>query len=207
MTFSSDADLIIKSLEKQYSQHMATITDISRDTSRNREFIEMDFNSLHFDKIPYLLEVDKEVLATFSVDTLFFDSAKNILYLVEFKSAWPKDKIGQELRMKCYESIGKLLKYWTLILQKDRSKFFDITIRYCVITRTRARQDPRDKSFVDALEVSSNFFKLKCLDGTFLDKTRIIVDDERIFQFLTRVTGVQSMKYHEACGNIVNHSI
>ncbi len=205
MTFNSGADLIIKSLEKQYSQHIATITDISRDTSKGKEFIEMGFKSLHFDKVPYLWSADKEGAIAFSVDTLLFDSTKDILYLVEFKSRWPKEKEGQELRLKCYESLGKLLKYWVTILQNDRLSFFDIKIKYCVITRARARQNPKNESFVDALEVSQNFFKLKYLDGAFLDETRIIVDDEKIFRFLTRVTGFKSMIYHKADGSVVHY--
>lgn len=196
------AELILRSLEEEYSSYLSPIIDISKDTSGSRDFIEMDFNALHFDKIPYLWNIDKKEKGAFSVDTILFDSTKQILYLVEFKSSWPQKKTAQELRFKCYESLGKLLKYWTLILKKDRKEFFDIAINYCVITRPKSNQDINKASFLDALDFSGNFFKLKFLDGTFVDETRIILDKEQIFKFLSRVTGVTEMSYHRTDGTV-----
>lgn len=204
MTFEAAADLI-QSLEARYSDCLASIGDISADTSQQRQFIEMDFNCLHFDKIPYHWGANKKDPTALSVDTVLLDKTKNTLYLVEFKSSWPKDRDSQQLRFKCYESLAKLLKHWTLVLKKDKRDFFELKINYCVITRGKVNQNINHSSFLEALNDTGNFFKLKYLDGAFIDKTRIIVQEDEIFQFLSRVTEAQEMNYHCMDGSVVSY--
>jgi len=194
------AKFIVESFEQEYSDKISSLFDISRDTSNNRNFIEMDFQSIHFDQIPYEWTPDQHSKNSFSVDTLLYDETKNILYLIEFKSSWPKDRIGQELRFKAYESLSKIMKYWQQKLDRNKKEFFELTINYCVITRAKATQNYQHKSFVDALTTTQNFFNLKNLDDTIFNKTRIFVDPQEIFQFLSRVTGVENMIYHHIDG-------
>lgn len=197
---------LIENLEQKYLDCLASITEISKDSTGGKLFIEMDFQCLHLVQIPYLLGIDLNDKNALSVDTILFDRLKSTLYLVEFKSSWPKDKTAQQLRFKCYESLAKLLKYWTLVLEKDRKEFFELKINYCVITRAKNNQDTNNKSFLDALDSSANYFKLKYLDGAFVDKTRILLQEETIFKFLARVTGVQAMNYHYPDGSVKGYN-
>lgn len=208
MSFNSDALLIIQELEKNFPKNLTSITEISKNKVKNETFIEMDFNCIEFDAIPYFyLEwKDKDgrnkegINDHFSVDTLLFDDNNQTLYLIEFKSSWPKSPTN-EIRFKCYESLAKLMSFWILHLKRNREDFFKIKIKYCVITRAQKNQDIHHASFVDALDVSGNYFKLRSLNGLFVEKTRIIVDPKIIFTFLSRITKVNQMKYHTHDGH------
>lgn len=188
-------EFLIENLKRNFESDICLLEDISKDTHNDHLFIQMDYKSIHFDKVPYQWSEGKLDLHSFCVDTLIHDKNNNTLYLIEFKSGWPKGKT-QELRLKAYESIGKLMKYWQYNLKKDRKDFFEIKVRYCLITRAQSKQDSSNPRFLDALSTSRNVFSLKNLDNTIVEKTAILIDPEDIFKFLSRITGVNEMRYH-----------
>ncbi|MDV7613711.1 hypothetical protein R4666_00980 [Acinetobacter baumannii] len=192
MSITSDSKFLFESLETRYSEYIASLKDISYNESDDRYFIEMDFQSLHFDKIPALMADGYENEKSFSVDTLIYSPENDCLYLLEFKENWPK-KSGPEIRLKCYDSISKLCLFWINVLGKCRTDFFNLTIKYCLITRSTHKVC--HSSFLTALNSSREVFQLKMLENTIVSQTRILVTPDSIFKFLSNITNVKEMKY------------
>lgn len=186
---------LIDFISSQYANYKESLTEISKNGSNL--FIDMPCEFVHFDKVPMLLnQVDSEGNC-FSVDTIIYCDKKNCIYLIEFKEGWPKGDSAKELRFKCYDTISKLVRHWSLNLG-GRQDFFSLKIKYAVITRPPAGNDSGEinESFLDVLNGSKSFFKLKVLQGTLVDDVSIFVEDEKIFKFLNRITNHQSMNYY-----------
>jgi len=179
-------------LENNYSEYLATLKDISYNDAGKKYFIDMDFKSLHFDKIPAFMVDGYENSKCCSVDTLIYCEQSDTLYLIEFKENWPK-KSGSEIRLKCYDSISKLCLFWTNILNKSREDFFKLNINYCLITRSTHSVITSD--FLSALNSSKEAFQLKMLENTIVNKTRIFVTPSSIFSLLSRITKINTMTY------------
>lgn len=192
MLTTSDSKLLFDNLNIKYPEHLSPLKDISYNDSDDKYFIEMDFNSLHFDKIPAFMSDGYENRKSCSVDTLIYSQENDSLYLIEFKENWPKNS-GADIRLKCYDSISKLCLFWTNVLGKSRHDFFKLKIKYCLITRsTHACQHPR---FLEAINSTRETFQLKMLENTIVEQTRILVTPESIYKFLSRITSVKRMKY------------
>lgn len=165
----------------------------------NNLFIDMDCRFIHLDKIPMLNDRGEVESNCFSVDTIIYCSKNESIYLVEFKEGWPQRDSAQELRFKCYETLSKLIRTWTSNIG-SRGDFFKLKIKYVVITRTPNRNldenGNADTSFLDVLNTSQSFFKLQVLKNTYVDDVRVLVEDDKIFQFLNKVTNQDSMDYY-----------
>ncbi len=198
MSTISNEFFLLTELEKTYISHISDIKDISQNTTGQKDFIEMDFKSLHFDKVPAFYSDKYENTEASSADTLIYSHDNDSLYLIEFKEGWPrhhkdKDYVNSDIRLKCYDSISKLCLFWVNILEKPRRDFFDLKINYCLITR------PQDgnthPSALNALNSTRQAFQLKMLENTVVDKTRILVTPNSIYKFLSRITNVNDMVY------------
>lgn len=196
---SSNEQLLIDELHKKHKNNLASVKEISYNDSDKRNFIEIDFKALHLDKIPVKIVRDNYTMqGSSSVDTIIYDSSKNTLYLIEFKEHFPKKKKGEKtngsLRLKCYDTLAKLCFFWTNELKYYREDFFKLKFKYCLITRN-SNTHP---SFLNSLNSSNQAFKLKLLEGTFVDETRIIVKPSDIHKLLSRITSVPDMVYHNS---------
>lgn len=192
MLITSEGKLLVDSLEKKYYEHLALLKDISYNDSDDKYFINMEFQSLHFDKIPAFMADGYQNAKSCSVDTLIYSQDNDTIYLIEFKENWPKHS-GAEIRLKCYDSISKLCLFWTNVLGKQRTDFFKLRINYCLITRASKACD--HPNFLAALNSTRETFQLKMLENTIVDQTRILVTPDSIFKLLSRITKVQEMKY------------
>lgn len=203
MLITSNELFLLSELEKKYISSIADITDISTNTTGNKKFIEMDFNSLHFDKVPAFYSDSYENKECSSADTLIYSYHNDSLYLIEFKEGWPrhKDKTdsNSDIRLKCYDSISKLCLFWVNILGKSRRDFFDLKINYCLITRPK--NGNLHHSAVNALNSTRQAFQLKMLENTLVDQTRILVTPNAIYKLLSRITGVNNMAYVKSDGS------
>ncbi|NBM92715.1 MULTISPECIES: hypothetical protein [Proteus] len=195
MTSNVNAEELLISLTSKYPDLVKPIGDVSQSDSGER-FIEMDFECIHLDKIPFMVNQSDEERNCFCTDTLIFDEERETIYLIEFKTGWPKKENSKEIRFKCYEAIAKLSKHWSIFLNKNRSDFFNLKIKYCLITRGSKKQDITHPSFLNVLNGSIGFFKLKTLDNTIVDETRVIINEQDIFSFLSRITKSHSMRYY-----------
>ncbi|MEQ5553892.1 hypothetical protein ABN349_00895 [Providencia rettgeri] len=195
MTSNFAAKELLVSLTSKYPDLVKPIGDVSRNDLGER-FIEMDFDCVHLDKIPFMINSTDEEKNCFCTDTIVFDEERETIYLIEFKTGWPKKENSKEIRFKCYETISKLSKHWSIFLNKNRSDFFNLKIKYCLITRGAKKQDITHHSFLKVLNGSIGFFKLKTLDNTIVDETRVIINEADIFSFLSRITGCNSMEYY-----------
>lgn len=203
MLITSNELFLLSELEKKYISSIADITDISTNTTGNKKFIEMDFNSLHFDRVPAFYSDSYENKESCSADTLIYSHHNNSLYLIEFKEGWPrhKDKTdsNSDIRLKCYDSISKLCLFWVNVLKKSRKEFFDLKINYCLITRPKNGNS--HPSAVNALNSTKQAFQLKMLENTLVDQTRILVTPNSIYKLLSRITGVSDMAYVQSDGS------
>lgn len=197
MSITSDSKLLFDSLESKFSEHLFPLNEISYNESDSREFIVMNFNSLHFDKIPAFMSDGYENRKSSSVDTLIYSHENDSLYLIEFKERWPKHS-GAEIRLKGYDSISKLCLFWTNILKRNRQDFFKLKINYCLITRSS--KPCNNANFLAALNNTREAFQLKMLENTLVEKTRVLVTPDAIYKFLSRITGVNEMIYVDSKG-------
>lgn len=203
MSTISNELVLLNELEKKYISHISNITDISTNTTGNKKFIEMDFNSLHFDKVPAFYSDSYENKESSSADTLIYSYHNDSLYLIEFKEGWPRHKdksdSNSDIRLKCYDSISKLCLFWVNILGKSRRDFFDLKINYCLITRPKGGN--LHPSAVNALNSTKQAFQLKMLENTLVDQTRILVTPNGIYKLLSRITRVNDMVYVKSDGS------
>lgn len=195
MSQNSREKKLMDGLEKHYSGSLLPLKDVSYNVTNKRNFIDIDFKAIHMDKVPALMADKSELNNIFSTDTILLDSSNNTLYLIEFKEKWPKDD-KSNLRLKCYDTLSKLCLFWVNILGYKKIDFFELKIRYCLITRTSKKNDAKNISFLNALDQSKQCFKLKLLEKSFVDKTRIIVNPEHIHQLLSRITKQNDMVYY-----------
>ncbi len=194
---TSNEKRLIDFIENKYSCFSGPITEISKNGVNF--FIDMDCDFIHLDKIPMLLDSGDTEANCFSVDTIIYCGVKNCLYLIEFKEGWPQGDSAKELRFKCYETISKLIRNWSSNLG-DRKDFFNLQIKYVVITRPPNKNIDINglinNTFLNVLQSSKGFFKLQVLKNTYVDDVRVLVEDEKIFKFLSRVTNHHSMNYY-----------
>ena len=200
MSTISNELFLLNELEKKYSTHISYLKDISYNPTGKRDFIEIDFKSLHFDKVPAFYSDKYENSQSNSADTLIYDYSNNFLYLIEFKESWPRDKsdASSEIRLKCYDSIAKLCLFWVNILGKPRKEFFDLNINYCLITRLK--NENSHPSALIALNSTKQVFQLKMLENTFVNQTNILVTPTGIYKLLSRITRVPNMIYTKKNG-------
>ena len=194
----SNEKKLIDFIESEYECFLDSIREISMN-GRNL-FIDMDCKFVHLDKIPMLTDCGVVEANCFSVDTIVYCSIKNCLYLIEFKEGWPQGDSAKELRFKCYDTLSKLIRNWTSSIG-SRSEFFNLKIKYVVITRapkknTDANNGEINSSFLSVLNASQSFFKLQVLKKTYVDDVRVLVEDDKVFKFLSRVTHNNSMDYY-----------
>ncbi|HBQ2564269.1 TPA: hypothetical protein MYK34_005107 [Klebsiella pneumoniae] len=194
---TSNESKLINFIETEYSCFLDSISEMSK--NGKNLFIDMDCRFVHLDKIPMLTESGEVESSCFSVDTIIYCSNNDCLYLVEFKEGWPKRDSANELRFKCYDTLSKLIRTWTSNIG-SRSDFFNLKIKYVVITRAPMKNlDENGRaniSFLDVLNTSQSFFKLQVLKKTYVDDVRVLVEDDKIFNFLSRVTNQHSMNYY-----------
>jgi len=194
---TSNESKLINFIETEYSCFLDSISEISM--NGKNLFIDMDCRFVHLDKIPMLNDRGELEPNCFSVDTVIYCSNNECLYLVEFKEGWPIRDSANELRFKCYETLSKLIRAWTSNIG-SRSDFFNLKIKYVVITRAPKKNLDANGgvniSFLDVLNTSQSFFKLQVLKKTYVDDVRVLVEDDKIFNFLSRVTNQDSMNYY-----------
>ncbi|WP_065712602.1 hypothetical protein [Acinetobacter baumannii] len=195
MSIISNELFLLNELETKYSSHISYIKDISYNTTGKRDFIEMDFKSIHFDKVPAFYSDQYENTQSTSADTLIYNHENDYLYLIEFKESWPRDKSDSstDIRLKCYDSIAKLCLFWVNILKKPRKEFFDLKINYYLITRPKNMTN--HPSALAALNSTRQVFQLKMLENTVVDQANILVTPKGIYKFLSTITGVSDMVY------------
>lgn len=194
---TSNEKKLISFIEDKYSCFSGSLSEISK--NGDNLFIDMDCNCIHLDKIPMHIESGETEANCFSVDTIIHCGEKNCLYLIEFKEGWPQGDSAKELRFKCYETISKLIRNWSVNIG-DRKDFFQLQIKYVVITRAPNKNIDTNglinNSFLGVLDNSKGFFKLQVLKNTYVDDVRVFVEDDKIFKFLSRITQHPSMNYY-----------
>ena len=195
MSQISKEQTLIDGLKEHYAESLASLKEVSYNVTNERNFIEIDFESIHMDKVPALMADKSEVHNSFSTDTILLDNSNNTLYLIEFKEKWPKDD-NLSIRLKCYDTLSKLCLFWVNILGYRKIEFFELRIKYCLVTRASKNNDFRNPSFLNALNQTKQCFKLKLLEKTFVDETRIFVNPVHVHELLSRITQKNKMIYH-----------
>ena len=197
MSLISDEQKIIDGLKHCYSENISSMKEVSYNQANQRDFIEINCDVLHIDKVFATLSNGSKISNCFSTDTIILDESNSTLYLIEFKEQWPKNKEPKHtIRLKCYDTLSKLCLFWINNLNFDREDFFRLKFKYCLITRPTKGNDKYPVSFLNALDLSSQCFKLKILEKTFVEETKILVSPNQIHQFLSRITKNGQMIYH-----------
>ena len=78
MSTISNELFLLNELEKKYSTHISYLKDISYNPTGKRDFIEIDFKSLHFDKVPAFYSDNYENSQSNSSFDLFDVSLKSL---------------------------------------------------------------------------------------------------------------------------------
>lgn len=204
MSQISNEKRLIVGLEDYYSDSLTTIKETSCNTTANRDFVEVDFQVLHVDKINPLLTDGCEISHCFSVDTIIFNESKSTLYLIEFKEQWPKRDQNHKIRLKCYDTLSKLCLFWINKLSGSKEDFFNLKFKYCLITRGKSKRQEYHPSFLTALNISNQCFKLKLLENSFVEETKILITPEQIYKFLSNTTQKMDMTYHNDDGSKIH---
>lgn len=200
----SNEKKLIVGLEDYYSSSLTTIKETSCNTTANRDFVEIDFQVLHVDKINPLLTDGCEISNCLSVDTIIFNESKNTLYLIEFKEQWPHRDQNHKIRLKFYDTLSKLCLFWINKLNGSKEDFFNLKFKYCLITRGKLKKQEYHSSFLTALNLSSQCFKLKLLETSFVEETKILITPMQIYSFLSNATQKINMIYHNDDGSKIH---
>ena len=167
LVMTSKAGLIYQSLITDYPYAMQSITEISKNTSANKNFVCSQILAFNFDLV---LNLNPELpnCKEKSPDALFLHN--DILYFVEFKEGGV-DK--GDVRLKIHDGAVTLFQYARSKGIVDKDEFCSLSIRYAVIKRSTCRGNPGSE-FLQTLEDSGTFFNLKNIEGLLIDKTNVV---------------------------------
>lgn len=177
----SNSEKIYQSLITEHKEFLQTITEISKNTSDNRNFILSDYLALNFDLLQNChpeLAGKKEK----SPDALFL--LEQTFYFIEFKEGQCKK---EDIRLKIHEGVLTLFNYCMSKKLVTKEEFLSLKIRYAVVIRNNVNGKPSD-DFLSTLEQSSTFFNLKNIEGLIIEKTNVVFQSESILKLLRKVS-------------------
>lgn len=175
MTISNE-ELIYNKFIAIYPHFLKSITEISENTSDGQKFIESQFKVFDFDDVENCHEVGG--LHSSPDSLIYFNKG---LYFIEYKEGSCKTA---NIRAKIHEAVATLYSFCRKYLpQIGREEFFELNIRYAVVLR---RGDPT--SFLNALEASTEKFKLQNLEGYILKKTKVVAHPNDVKALLCSLT-------------------
>lgn len=182
----SNEEIIYNKLCELYPHELKPITELSRNTTGNRDFICSQIHGLDFDHVLNVSDRYADPLNEKSPDSVFYYDST--LYFIEFKEG---DCNKIDIRTKIHEAINTLymfvLKYLPNI---SRQAFFDLNIFYGVFARD-LKADLSNSAFRAALNNSSQKFSLRNIEGMIVKKTKYSTNPQYIVDFLSKVTNGQ----------------
>ncbi|MCV2533858.1 hypothetical protein NQH46_12205 [Enterobacter wuhouensis] len=182
----SNEELIYNKLCELYPHELKPITELSRNTTGNRDFICSPILGLDFDHVLNVSDKYADPSNEKSPDSVFYYNST--LYFIEFKEG---DCNKIDIRTKIHEAINTLymfvLKYLPDISRQD---FFDLNIFYGVFARD-LKANLSNSAFRAALNNSSQKFNLRNIEGMIVKKTKYSTNPQYIVDFLSKVTNGQ----------------
>lgn len=178
---TSKAKEIYDQLVSDYPHALQSISQLSKNTSAEREFVLSSHLAFNFDLINNIcstLPNHKEK----SPDALFFHD--DALYFVEFKEGAVKK---DDIRLKIHEAIVSLFHYSLEGELATREEFVKLDVRYAIVMRNSNRGNP-EKSFLDTLEATATHFNLQNLEGLLIKKTKVAFQPKSILDLLNKIT-------------------
>lgn len=197
----SGAERIYKKLQEAYPNGMATISDLSRNTTDQKDFIVCNHRAFNFDLVNNIGLNGSKPRKEKTPDALFSKGQR--LFFVEFKEG-SCDK--NEIRQKIYEGITALYHFSMQNNIMNRGEFMEIEIGYVVINRYYPKGSPGSE-ILETLERSLDFFCLKNIEGFIVAKTDVKFTKKSIFEFLKLVTGGIVNEIEYVGGNGVREKI
>lgn len=193
----SNEEKLFKSLQNEYPEGMCEITDLSRNTSSERDFIRCDHMAFNFDLVvnPCGRRAKEK-----TPDALLARNSR--LYFVEFKEG-VESPDRSDIRLKIYEGLNTLYQFSVKKEVLTRNEFFGLDVTYVVVRRLNLKGQPRSE-VLDTLETSADFFDLKNMDGFVLKKVAVIFRPKTILDRLSKMTdgAVKEFDYVEVDGEV-----
>lgn len=182
----SNEEAIYNKLCELYPQELKSITELSRNSTGNRDFICSPILGLDFDHVLNVSDKYADPSNEKSPDSVFYYDST--LYFIEFKEG---DCNKIDIRTKIHEAVNTLymfvLKYLPGI---SRQEFFDLNIFYGVFARD-LKANLSNSAFRAALNNSSQKFSLRNIEGMIVKKTKYSTNPQYIVDFLSKVTNGQ----------------
>jgi hypothetical protein len=193
----SNEEAIYNKLCSEYPNAIKSITDLSLNDTGNRNFLVSSVTGFDYDQVLNVSDCYKDPCNEKSPDALFFHDGK--LYFIEFKEGGV-DK--QDIRCKIHEGVNTLYVFAKKhIPGMNRQTFVELNINYAVFMRDTKRT-LSNSSFRAALDLTSNKFSLKNLEGFIVKKTRVAMEPQDFVDFFHRITSgaVKSIDVFEHLG-------
>ncbi|KXF80327.1 hypothetical protein [Enterovibrio coralii] len=195
----SNEEKIYRKLLEVYPSSLATITELSFNCDASANFVESNVKGFNFDTVenchPDCCNKEK------SPDSLFYTNSK--LYFIEFKEGKSKK---DDIRLKIHEAVSTLYSFCKVHTPEiTREDFFKLDIRYAVVLRAPDKHP--NSSFAYALDLNSQKYHLKNLDGYIIKKTRIATHPKSILNVLKTATenAVTSISIHNHFGEPIHN--
>lgn len=171
---------IFNALVENFPGSLQPISNLSKNSSENKDFILSDYLALNFDLVKNT--AGAKPVKEKTPDALFYYQDR--LYFVEFKEG---EFDTTDIRLKIHEALLALFHFATSRNIATRTDFFALDIRYAVIIRKKLRGNP-SPSILDALETTSTYFNLQNMEGMLVKKTQVAFRPKSISKLFNKIT-------------------
>ncbi len=179
----SNEEVIYDKLCEIYPNEIKTLSELSKNTTGNRDFLISPVGCFNFDNVLNPSANYTVLHNEKSPDALFYHNST--LYFIEFKEG---DCSKVDIRTKIHEGINTLYNFVQIYLPSlTRKDFFNLNINYAVFTRD-LKATVHNSSFRAALINSSQKFNLRNLEGMIIKKTKYTTDPQYMLTLLNKVT-------------------
>jgi hypothetical protein len=186
--------IIYDKLCSVYPNEIKSITELSKNTTGQRDFLVSPVSGFDFDNVMNWSDKYPSVLNEKSPDALFYHNST--LYFIEFKEG---DCNKIDVRTKIHEGINTLYNFVVKHLpQMTRKEFFNLNINYGVFARD-IKATVQNSTIRATLANSSQKFNLRNLEGMIIKRTRYSTDPQYMVNFLNKITsgGVSEIEVFE----------
>ncbi|MGO3413233.1 MAG: hypothetical protein ACTIMC_05800 [Kluyvera intermedia] len=179
----SNEEIIYNKLCELYPGELKPITELSKNTTDNRDFICSPVAGLDFDHVLNVSDKYASPSNEKSPDSLFYYNST--LYFIEFKEG---DCSKVDIRMKIHEAVNTLYMFMMKYLPNiSRQEFFDLNIFYAVFARD-VKATLQNSAFRAALNNSSQKFNLRNLEGMIIKRTRYSTSPQYMVDLFSKIT-------------------
>lgn len=194
----SNEQKLYDSFVAHYPDAMQSITQLSKNTDANKNFVICDYQGFNFDVVNNVhSEQDKKEK---SPDGLFY--CDGYLYLVEFKESTFKKL---DVRAKAHEAMLTLYQFNLRFGPKlSREAFFALNVKFALVARFQTRGN--QPTFANTLEQTYNNSHLGNMQGFLYQDTRVLCDPELIYKLFSKLSGgqVSTLTVHDHFGQDAN---